>query len=253
MLSRNRIQFVKSLHQAKFRSQSKQFIVEGPKLVEELLKSDWKTNQLLATGIWIEKNIALLTKSVEIIEISEKELSRISALKTPNQVMGIAEMKPNESIEITGKLILMLDEIKDPGNMGTIIRTSDWFGIDRIICSENCVNIYNPKVVQATMGSLFRVNTFYTDILQYLENLKGRVPVYGTLLEGKSIYNENLTRDGIVLIGNESHGLSSQLIPYITHRISVPPFGSLEKNRAESLNASIAAAIVLSEFRRQSK
>lgn len=151
--------------------------------------------------------------------------------------------------DMTSELILMLDNISDPGNMGTIIRTADWFGVQHIICSENCVDVFNPKVVQASMGSIFRVKIHYKKSEEFLQNISVGIPIYGTLLNGKSIYETHLSRNGIILIGNESHGISTHLLPFIKSKISIPGFS--KGKSAESLNASIAASIVLAEFRRQ--
>jgi len=228
------------------------FIVEGPKLINELVNSSFRIEGIYALPEWISSNGIRFSNRTNIFEISEKELDRISALKAPNQVLAVVNMtedfKPES--EHLNDLVLMLDDIKDPGNMGTILRTADWFGIKQIICSNSCVDIYNFKVVQATMGSLFRVKVFYTDLKEYLEQLPKDQLIYGTLLEGKNIYKANLTKHGIIIIGNESRGISSELIPFVTNKLTIPSYSIKSMNKAESLNASIATAIVCAEFRR---
>jgi TrmH family RNA methyltransferase len=251
MLSKSRIQLIKSLHQRKYRNKHQLFIAEGPKLIAELLKSGWHFELILATEKWFQENDRMEVNE-KIIEISEQELLRISALKTPNQVLAVVGIGQTQSITIKPNgLTLVLDEIKDPGNLGTIIRTADWFGVDRVICSPDCADIYNPKVVQATMGSVFRVSVQYTDLNRFFEILAKDIPVFGTLLEGSNIYKMPYFGEGIIVIGNESHGISKNLLPFITHKIKIPDYSKGKQFHAESLNASIATAIVLAEFRRQ--
>lgn len=255
MISKSQIQFIKSLSVSKFRKTHQRFIAEGPKLVFELANSSFEIEGIYALRTWIESNQFGFSKDTDISEVTEKELGRISALKTPNQVLAIVHIKDNNQPEnnALNDLVLMLDDIRDPGNMGSIIRTADWFGVQQIICSNSCVDIYNPKVVQATMGSLFRVLIYYTDLKKQLEQLPKDHFVYGTLLEGKNIYESNLEKKGIIVIGNESHGISKELIPLITNKITIPNYSIKPWDTAESLNASTATAIVCAEFRRQSK
>lgn len=255
MISKSQIQFIKSLTISKFRKTNKQFIAEGPKLIGELAKSSFKVEGIYALAKWIEGNRNMFSNETLISEVSEKELNRISGLKTPNQVLAIVHMEENfppESKSLN-ELVLVLDDIRDPGNMGTIIRTADWFGIQQIICSTSCVDIYNPKVVQATMGSLFRAKVFYTSLKDYLKQLPKDQLIYGTLLEGENIYETKLSKKGMIIIGNESHGISEDLITFITNKISIPNYSAKPWDKAESLNASIATAIVCAEFRRLSK
>lgn len=254
MISKNQIKFIRSLHQAKYRRIEKLFIAEGPKVVGELLRSRFTIKSIFALSDWIQENKVNIPESIEVFDISPKDLERISTLVTPNQVMAtiaISEfVQPQSQLPID--LTIVLDNIKDPGNMGTIIRTADWFGIDQIVCSENCVDIYNPKVIQATMGSISRVSVLYTNLLEFLSKLPNRAKVYGTLLEGDNIYKSELHSKAYLIIGSESHGISEELKKYITHNITIPTFSS-KATGAESLNASVAAAIICSEFRRQSK
>ena len=254
MISKNQIKFVRSLHQAKFRRTENLFIAEGPKIISELLISKFSVKTIYAYTDWILENKKRLPEKVEIFEVNNKELQRISTLVTPNQVLAIVS-KPNFDTPNTSQpedLTIILDDIKDPGNMGTIIRTADWYGIHHIICSENSVDIFNPKVIQASMGSVSRVSVNYLNLSEFLSQLPNEVNVYGALLEGKDIYKTKLVNKGYLLIGSESHGISEELKNFVTDKITIPPF-SHESVGAESLNASVATAIICSEFRRQSK
>lgn len=253
MLSKNQIKHIRSLHQAKYRKAYKLFLIEGPKIVDELILSNYNLDTVLALDSWIRENQKKLPETTEIIAVTTKELERISLLKSPNEVVAVVQIPEhvNPSFDATKELVLMLDGINDPGNMGTIVRTADWFGIQNIICSINCVELYNPKVIQSTMGSLGRVNVQYLDLVEYLKGVEN-IPVYGALLQGKNMYNEKLTRHGILIIGSESHGISRGLLPFITHPLSIPAYPN-KGIQAESLNASIATAILCAEFRRISK
>lgn len=251
MLSKNRIQFIKSLHHHKYRHKHQLFLAEGPKLITELLISGWQYKMILATDKWL-REIDRRIINEKIVEISQKELERISTLKTPNQVLAIVQIpQPDTRAIQSNKITLVLDELKDPGNLGTIIRTADWFGVDQVICSPDCADIYNPKVVQATMGSLFRVPVQYTDLHDFLTKQSNKIPVYGTFLDGENMYDFHSKSSGIIVIGNESHGISDRIQPLIHHKISIPNYSTHKQFQAESLNASIATAIVLSEFRRK--
>ncbi|MDQ3192561.1 MAG: RNA methyltransferase [Bacteroidota bacterium] len=256
MLSKNQIKLINSLKIKKFRDEYNLFIAEGNKIVPEILNSSLTIHSLYAKKTWLDENNYLLSERKElknnVFEASTKELERISALSTPNEVLLLVE-KPIYDFNISdlnGRLSLMLDEIKDPGNFGTIIRIADWFGIEHIICSKNSVDAFNPKVVQATMGSLARIKIHYQDLSKVLkkasENLK--IPVYGALLNGENIYQEKLENSGIILLGNESRGISIELLPLVTKKITIPSFGN-----AESLNISTAAAVICSEFVRNLK
>ncbi|MCD4684183.1 MAG: RNA methyltransferase [Bacteroidales bacterium] len=254
MISKNQIQHIKSLSINKFRKIHNKFIVEGPKIIDELINSPFNVKGIFAQAEWININGSALTNDTSITEVSEKELNRISNLKNPNQVLAVVDMAENIQPDSNtfNDLVLILDDISDPGNMGTIIRTADWFGIKQIICSDSCVDIYNSKVVQATMGSLFRVSVYYTNLKNYLEKLPPGQNIYGTLLDGENIYQASLTNKGFILIGNESRGISKDLITFITHKLTIPNYSYKPLDTAESLNASVATAIVCAEFRRQS-
>ncbi len=248
MLSKSKIQHIKSLHLKKFRENSGEFIVEGPKLLAELLKSDFVVKSIFATNGWIKQNIDIANRQIEIVEVSHGELDRISGFKTPNQVIALAEAKKNNlnPDQIQDSFSLALDGISDPGNLGTIIRTADWYGIRNIIVSEDTVECLNPKVVQASMGSLFRVQVNYTNVAALIESLNPDFPVYGTFMDGKNIYNENFTKVGMLILGSESHGISENIEILVKTRLHIPSLCS----KAESLNVSVAAAICCSEIKR---
>ena len=253
MLSKNQAKYIRSLTVAKFRKANGQFIAEGTKLVIELINSSLKVVTVFALPSWIQEHLLPIEgRDFEIVEVTEREISMISSLTTPSAVLCIVKI-PALIINpenISQELVLMLDDIKDPGNMGTIIRTADWFGIKTIICSENCVDIYNPKVVQATMGSIARISIFYTQLFPFLANLPSGVIVYGSMLDGDILIDKKLEKKGIIIIGNESRGISPELLPHITEKIKIPSFSDAS-GHAESLNASIATAIICYEFRRR--
>ncbi len=248
MLTRKEITHIKSLHHIKYRDKFGEFIVEGPKLVVELLKSGYATSRVFATEGHVKIIGARSGSKLDITIISDAELGRISHLKSPNGILAVVK-KPSfdlNDLNFEHGFLLMLDGISDPGNLGTIIRTAEWFGIRNIICSENCVEMYNPKVVQSTMGSLFRSRIYYTNLVDLLSCANQKVPVYGTFLDGENIYNQDFRDSGIFIIGSESHGISPEVEKLINRRIHIPSF----VNGAESLNASVAAAICCSEIRR---
>lgn len=247
MLSKNDIKRITSLHYSKFRNEQNRFLVEGPKIIEELLKSSYKITGIYALSEWLQTDSAniAIKKGIEILEISPAMLERISQLKTPNLAVAEVEIPDEKKHQINHQQpVLALDGISDPGNMGTIIRTADWFGFQQIVCSENCVELYNPKVLQATMGSFMRVNLFYTDLKRWIESLSEEHQVYGAVMDGKNFYETEISDCPVFLIGNESRGISESLKPLIAKKITIPRFG-----KAESLNASIATAIILSLFR----
>ncbi|MFH1161062.1 MAG: RNA methyltransferase [bacterium] len=253
MLSKSQIKFVNFLKQKKFRELHRCFIVEGSKLVLELSAGRFPIRQIYATAGWIEETG--LASTAPVNEISLREMECITALASPSQVLAIVDMDEPvlDLASLKSSLTLMLDDIQDPGNLGTMIRIADWFGIGQIICSSTTVDLYNPKVIQATMGSLIRVNVFSRELRTLLEDLNGRVPVYGMMLDGKDIYQAEIGNHGIVVIGNEAHGISQELIPFVTHRLSIPFYPGDRKEHAESLNAAVATGIVCAEFRRRTK
>jgi RNA methyltransferase, TrmH family len=240
MITKNQVKYIQSLGQKKSRDADNVFIAEGPKLVKELLDAEsCGIIQLYALKEWIDST----NNSVEITEVSVDELQKISQLTTANQVLAIAEKIKweNEPI-LKGNVSLALDTIQDPGNMGTIIRLADWFGIKSIFCSMDSVDAYNPKVVQASMGSITRVRVEYLDLLSFLKSNKG-VRVYSTVLDGKDITKMEKINEGIIVIGNESKGVSDEIHELSNVQITIP-----KKGRAESLNAAVATGIILSHL-----
>jgi TrmH family RNA methyltransferase len=240
MVSKNQIKTITGLQQKKYRKLHKMFFAEGIKVVQELLNSNFELQQLFTT-----EDIFKGVPKDKTELITEAELKKISALTTPNTCLALFAMPEEQPISQAG-LIIALDDIRDPGNLGTIIRLCDWFGIAHLVCSENCVDAYNPKVVQATMGSLSRVNVVYTNLEDYLSETK--LPVFGTFMDGANIYSETLPKDGIIVMGNEANGISEEIERLVTYKIAIPRFGNLQLT--ESLNVATAAAITLSEFRR---
>ncbi|MCX6266357.1 MAG: RNA methyltransferase [Bacteroidetes bacterium] len=261
MLSQNQIKHISALKIKKFRGEYQQFIAEGSKLVMDMINSEFIIAGLYASAEWIVENLALIhSKKIPAFETMPGEMGRISALATPSPVLAVVNMPfttPGHSSfwEELGKgcLTIALDDIRDPGNLGTIIRIADWFGIYTVLCSESCVEIYNPKVVQATMGSIARVNVITCNLAEVFLNLSGRCKVFGTFLDGDPVFTQNLGYEGIILIGNESRGISQELIPFVTQKLFIPSFGAPSSGKAESLNASIATAIICAEFRRSMK
>nr|WP_294925385.1 RNA methyltransferase [uncultured Flavobacterium sp.] len=242
MISKNQIKLISGLHQKKQRFANQLFFAEGIKVIQELLQSNFELEHLFTT-----QNDFETVEFSKRISISEQELKKISALSTPNTCLAVFKI-PAENTIIDLGLILALDDIRDPGNLGTILRLCDWFGIQQIICSKETVDIYNPKVVQATMGSIARVNVNYVDLKSFITNAK--LPVFGTFMNGENIYQSNLPQNGIIIMGNEANGISAEIEKMVTSRLTIPRFGKLQKT--ESLNVATATAIVLSEFKRNS-
>ncbi len=257
MLSKSQISFVTSLHQKKFRKQEQVFIAEGEKVMIDLLASPFTVQKIFATEFYFEKYRHLkIPSSTECISVTETELKKISVLTTPNEVLSIVEIPSFEipGSELKNLLTLVMDNISDPGNLGTIIRIADWFGIKNIICSTDTADCYNPKVVQASMGSLFRIKVHYTELPVFLErnNQQDKIPVYGTTLNGENIYSSELSAHGFILMGSESTGIRKELNKYTSRSLFIPSFSSGENPAApDSLNVAVATAIVCAEFRRR--
>mgnify|MGYP000871450405 FL=1 len=251
MLSKAEIKRVSSYKEAKYRNQDMVFVVEGVKMVDELIASGFEIERIFGTRKWMDDNTQKVgSRADEVIEVGEDELKKISSLITPNQVLAIVKAPTPKDIDFKDRLVIALDQINDPGNLGTIIRIADWFGVEDIICSESTVDQYNPKAIQSTMGSLFRVNISYVNLEATLKTLSKTYPIYGTVVKnGEDIYQTQLKTQGIIIIGSESHGISKEILPLINHPLTIPNF-SINQS-AESLNASIATGIVLSEFRRR--
>ena len=239
-LSKNNIKLITSLQQKKYRQKHQLFVAEGVKVVNELLKSN-----LEASHIFSVDESFNLPDDIDFTIISENELKKISTLKNPNKVLGLFKIPEEKEINET-KFVIALDEINDPGNLGTIIRLCDWFGVTELICSKNTVNCYNQKVVQSTMGSLTRVNISYVDLPEFL--LKSTLPVYTADMHGENVYKASLPEKAILVMGNEANGISEQISAIIKNKLTIPRFG--ETQQTESLNVATATAILLSEFKR---
>ena len=240
MITKNQVKYIQSLGQKKWRDAEQVFIAEGPKLVNELLMTEnCRIVHVYALKEWIDSSKA----NIAITEVSPDELQKISQLITPNQVLAIAKKIEWESEPvIKGNISLAMDEIQDPGNMGTIIRLADWFGIKNIICSMDCADVYNPKVVQASMGSIARVRVEYTELSLWLKN-NNEVSIYATTLNGRDITKMEKLIEGLIVIGNESKGISEEIIKLSNVQITIPG-----KGKAESLNAAVATGIILSHL-----
>jgi TrmH family RNA methyltransferase len=238
MLSHNQIKLIRSLKQKKWRQSHRLFVVEGLKGLVEFKNSNYVIKEIYTVD-------AKIAEQFNAILISEKQLAQISFLKTPNTVLALVEIPIDIAIDEQG-LILALDHISDPGNLGTIIRLCDWFGVSHLICSENTVDCYNEKVVQASMGSLSRVQVHYLNLAEFIKQYEGQV--FGTFMSGEVIYKQSLPENGLIVMGNEGQGISEE-IELLTHaKVSIPQFGSGKP--VESLNVATATAIILSEFRR---
>jgi TrmH family RNA methyltransferase len=242
MVSKNQIKFISGLQQKKQRLIHKMFVAEGVKVVQELLDADFELHQLYTT----EDDFKSVNDSKKLI-VSAEDLKKISALTTASSCLAVFKIPEQKELYQSG-LIVALDAIRDPGNLGTIIRLCDWFGIQQLICSKETVDVYNPKVVQATMGSISRVNVSYINLEDCIATTS--LPVFGTFMDGENIYSTTLPQEGIIVMGNEANGISKEVENSIQHRLAIPRYGSLQKT--ESLNVATATAIILSEFRRVS-
>ncbi|MDY7395670.1 RNA methyltransferase [Aureibaculum sp. 2210JD6-5] len=238
MLSKNEHKLITSLQQKKYRIQHQLFVAEGVKVVNEFLNSNLQIEKLFC----VEDYYQSISKYKPEL-ISEKELSKLSNLSTPNKVIGVFKIPQTDILENKG-LIVALDSVNDPGNLGTIIRLCDWFGVSQLVCSTDTVDCYNSKVVQATMGSLTRLPIIYTDLKDYLSNAK--IPIYGAVMDGKIVKDTELKKNAILVMGNESNGISPEIENLLSHRITIPRFNN--KNTPESLNVATATAILLNEF-----
>lgn len=238
LVSNSQTKLISSLSQKKHRDKNKLFVAEGPKVIGELIQEGLKLKWLFST------DSSQITLNSHFL-VTEAELKKISFLKTANASLAVFEMPIEKPIQNSG-LIVALDAVRDPGNLGTIIRLCDWFGVEQLICSEDTVDCYNSKVVQASMGSLARVQIHYRSLFQFLETTE--LPIYGGFMDGNSIYSEAFSKEGILVMGNEANGVSEEISQKISHRISIPRFGETQKT--ESLNVATATAILLNEFRR---
>lgn len=248
MLSKNKIKYIRSLEQKKYRKEEKAFLAEGHKLVGDL-SGHFECRLLAATSTWLESHPDI--KADEIVEVSEEELKKASLLKTPQDVLAVFRIPETDpgTRDIAGSLCLALDDVQDPGNLGTILRTADWFGIRHVFCSIGTADAYNPKTVQATMGALARVRIHYCDLKDLIGTLPD-MPVYGTFLDGKNIYGQKLTPHGLIVMGNEGKGISQEMEKLVNRRLLIPNYPQGEET-SESLNVATATAIVCAEFRRR--
>lgn len=249
MLVKSQVKYIQSLGQKKFRDQERVFIVEGPKMVKELLSTpNTRPVQVYAVHDWLESHRGSISgmPAAGVVEIRDSDLERISSLSTPNQVLAIFEKPSFPAPDFENAVSILLDGIQDPGNLGTIIRIADWFGIRQVICTHDSADVFNTKTVQSTMGSIVRVQVLYEDLEALIrEQVSRRLPVYAATLEGESIYNAQRITKGMIVIGNESRGIRREILELAPHYITIPRTGE-----AESLNAAVAAGIILSHLLR---
>lgn len=246
MLSKNTVKFIKSLQQKKFRKQERAFFVEGNKNVTELLASDFKVTHLLYTDKFAGSHPELVNKpGIASYEVGQKVLESLGSFVTSDSALAVAQTKSNTPLVLDQTdLAIALDNVRDPGNLGTIIRIADWYGIRKLILSEETADFYNPKVLNSSMGSFTRVEFFYTNLQNFLSQTK--LPVYGAFLEGENIHQASLKASGIILMGNESNGISDSLASLVSTKLTIPSFG-----QAESLNVAVATAVICDNFRRK--
>jgi TrmH family RNA methyltransferase len=245
MLSKNTVKFIKSLHQKKYRVESGKFFVEGEKSVLEVLQSSFTLDLLLVTQEFATKHAKVLAGvQAEVGYVTANQLEQVGQYQSNDAALAVVQMKPNQAFTpVKGELILALDEVRDPGNLGTIIRIADWYGIKKLIFSSHTAEFYNPKVIQSSMGSFTRVQFYYGDLIQAFQQWK--LPVYGAFLEGESIHQLTNPAPGVLLLGNESQGISKEVEKWVSSKVTIPSFGN-----AESLNVAIATAIFCDNFKR---
>lgn len=252
MLSKSLLKQIKSLELRKFRKESGLFVAEGGKTVTDLITSGMTAEKIIATHEWLDT--MKLPHAIPTVEITEEEMNRASFLRTPQGVMGIFR-QPKHDIDTRApqkRLCLALDNVQDPGNLGTIIRIADWFGIEEIFCSNGSADVYNPKTIQATMGAVSRVKVHYIDLPEFIASLDPDTPVYGTFLDGDDIYSKELAVNGLVVMGNEGNGIGEKCASLINKRLLIPNYPA-GRSTSESLNVSTATAIICSEFRRRNR
>jgi len=247
MVSKAKIKYLKSLQVKKYRKQEQSFVVEGAKSVQELLSSSFETVWVGGTESFLQDHTRqLFSKKIEAVEVSLKELAQLSSFQTNETAVAVAKMKQNVQPELKNEFSLVLDDLRDPGNVGTIIRTADWYGVKNIIASEETADFYNPKTISATMGSFCRVNVFYTNLSEFLG--QNKLPVFGAFMDGADVHQLGFGKSGLIVIGNESNGISKEVTKFIQHKITIPKMGG-----AESLNAGIATGIILDNIFRSKK
>lgn len=248
MLSKNTLKFIKSLQQKKFRKEEQSFFVEGSKNVTELLLSDFEVSHVLCTQQFGNEHTKLLEGlNAAVFEVSQSTLESVGSFQSNDAALAVAKSKPNTPISLSlEEWAIALDDVKDPGNLGTIIRIADWYGIQKLFLSDESAEFYNPKVLHASMGSFTRVKIFYTDLHSVLKKME--LPVYGAFLNGESIYETKFGSGGIILMGNESNGISKELELLVSRKITIPRFG-----HAESLNVAVATAIICDNIKRSTQ
>ena len=241
MITRKQIKFVKSLHQKKYRYLHRCFIVESSKNVLEIINSNYEVKFLFATKKWLKSNKILLNEGVFLV--TENDLKRVTCLKNPSNVLAVVKMpEAINNFNFSG-INVALDNINDPGNFGTILRTCDWFGIKNIYCSKNCVDLFNPKVVQSSMGSISRVKVYYTDLFSMINKIDQKVHTYATVLDGKDLNNSKLNPNSLLIFGNESKGISDDILDLVNNKVTIS-----KKGITDSLNVSVSVGIILNKF-----
>ncbi|MCQ2257319.1 MAG: RNA methyltransferase [Bacteroidaceae bacterium] len=252
MISKNKIKYIHSLEQKKYRKTEGVFVAEGHKLVGDIL-GHFDCVYIAATSEWLADNATRIDRNTEVDEVTDEELRRASFQETPQQVLAIFRQPKydvNPALAAASNLVLALDDVQNPGNLGTIVRLADWFGIQHIFCSLGCADIYNPKTIQATMGGITRVQVHYVDLPDMLSSLPSSTPLYGTFLDGNNFYKEELTQNGVIIMGNEGKGVSPAVSKLVNRRLYIPNYPT-GRETSESLNVAIATAIICSEFRRR--
>ena len=258
MLSKNKIKYIRSLEHKKYRTATSTFVAEGYKVVADLITS-FHCKCLVATSEWLDNNASILASlhasDTEIFAVTDDELRKVSFQEAPQQVLAVFQ-QPQWSADIADiarhSLCIALDDVQNPGNLGTIVRLADWFGIEHIFCSRTSADIYNPKTIQATMGAIARVQVHYIDLPSALATIGSATPIYGTSLHGDSIYTKSLTSNGVIIMGNEGKGVSEAASAFVTEQLYIPNYPQ-DRPTSESLNVAIATAIVCAEFRRRSQ
>ena len=249
-MTKNEIKTIQSLKQARNRRELGLFAVEGTKLIEELLTSSFIVENIFATEAWIEKNAQFAT-TLRYENVSGKQMEQMSGMVTPPGILAIARIPRYDIIPEDAKnnIIIALDGINDPGNLGTIIRTADWFGIKNIVCSHDTADYWQQKTIQSAMGSIFRTKIIDCELISFLSKVKSlNIPIFGALMQGKNIFSKETPQNGIIVIGSESHGIKQETLPFITDPIHIP---HINGSKTESLNAAVAAAIIMAEFSRK--
>ncbi|WP_234734827.1 TrmH family RNA methyltransferase [Tellurirhabdus bombi] len=246
MLSKSLSKYIQSLHQKKFRQEHGAFLVEGAKSVLELIASNYDTDLVLTTESFYKENVRLLDKQrIRLEMVSQADLERVGTLATNDTCLAVAKTKENRFLTAEAdEFALILDDIRDPGNLGTIIRIADWYGIRKLICSQTTADVYNPKVISSSKGSFTRVEWYFCQLPDYLAGLD-KSPVYGAFLDGENVHTMNFSRSGYVVMGNESNGISPAVEQFVSHKITIPRYGD-----AESLNVGIATAVICDNLRR---